>query len=113
MPPDAGFPEREAALRAWVAQAVTWHDPTVLGVALASRDLEGRDWSWLKWLPHAGIPGEVDGVGSARYLSSNPDELIALLGSALVDRSAFNGQPADALRHLLIVADGRTVAIMR
>ncbi len=28
------------ALRAWVAQAVTWHDPAVLGVALATPDLE-------------------------------------------------------------------------
>ena len=28
--------EVRAAVRAWVAQAVTWHDPTVLGVALAS-----------------------------------------------------------------------------
>ncbi|MGA3256341.1 MAG: type VII secretion protein EccC, partial [Mycobacterium sp.] len=32
-----------ASLRAWIAQAVTWHDPTVLGVALASHDLESRD----------------------------------------------------------------------
>ena len=72
--------EVRAALRAWIAQAVTWHDPTVLGVALATRDLESRDWSWLKWLPHVDIPGEVDGVGPARYLSTNPDELVSLLG---------------------------------
>ncbi|MGO9157666.1 type VII secretion protein EccCa [Mycobacterium sp.] len=97
--------EVRAALRAWIAQAVTWHDPTVLGVALAARDLEGPDWSWLKWLPHVDIPGELDGVGPARFLSNDPDELIALLGSALVDRPAFTGGPADALRHLLIVVD--------
>ncbi|OMC48888.1 type VII secretion protein EccCa [Mycobacterium sp. IS-1264] len=97
--------EVRAALRAWIAQAVTWHDPTVLGVALATRDPEGRDWSWLKWLPHVDIPGELDGVGPARYLSSKPDELISLLGPALVDRPAFTGGPADALRHLLIVVD--------
>jgi type VII secretion protein EccCa/type VII secretion protein EccCb len=97
--------EVRAALRAWIAQAVTWHDPTVLGVALATRDLEGRDWAWLKWLPHVDIPGEIDGVGPARYLSTNPDELISLLGPALADRPAFTGEPADALRHLLIVVD--------
>lgn len=97
--------EVRAALRAWIAQAVTWHDPTVLGVALATRDLEGRDWSWLKWLPHADIPGEVDGVGPARYLSGNADELAARLGSAVADRPAFTGGPADTLRHLLIVVD--------
>ena len=97
--------EVRAALRAWIAQAVTWHDPTVLGVALATRDLEGHDWSWLKWLPHIDIPGQLDGVGPARYLSTDPEELVSLLGSALVDRPAFTGQPADALRHLLIVVD--------
>ena len=43
--------------------------------------------------------------GPARYLSTNPDELVALLGPALVDRPAFTGEPADALRHLLIVVD--------
>ena len=97
--------EVRAALRAWIAQAVTWHDPTVLSVALATHDLEGRDWSWLKWLPHTDIPGEVDGVGPARFLSAHPDELVSLLGSALVDRPAFSAQPDDTLRHLLIVVD--------
>ena len=94
-----------AAVRAWIAQAVTWHDPTVLGVALASRDLESDDWSWLKWLPHVDIPGQVDGVGPARYLTTDPDDLVDLLEPALDDRPAFTGQPVDALRHLLIVVD--------
>ena len=97
--------EVRAALRAWIAQAVTWHDPTVLGVALAAPDVEGRDWSWLKWLPHIDIPGQIDGVGPARYLTTDPDELVALLGPALEDRPPFTGGPADALRHLLIVVD--------
>jgi DNA segregation ATPase FtsK/SpoIIIE, S-DNA-T family len=97
--------EVRGALRAWIAQAVTWHDPTVLGVALAARDLEGPDWSWLKWLPHIDIPGEADGVGPARFLSNDPDELVALLGPSLADRPAFTGGPADTVRHLLIVVD--------
>ena len=97
--------EVRAVLRAWIAQAVTWHDPTVLGVALVTRDLESPDWSWLKWLPHIDIPGELDGVGPARFLSTDADELVALLGFALADRPAFTGAPADALRHLLIVVD--------
>jgi DNA segregation ATPase FtsK/SpoIIIE, S-DNA-T family len=97
--------EVQGALRAWVAQAVTWHDPTVLGVALATRDVENHDWSWLKWLPHIDIPGEVDGVGPARFLATNPDELVLMLGPALGDRPAFTGGPSDALRHLLIIVD--------
>ena len=97
--------EVRAAIRAWIAQAVTWHDPTVLGVAVAAPDLEVPEWSWLKWLPHADVPGELDGVGPARYLSTKPDELAALLGPALTDRPAFTGGPSDALRHLVIVVD--------
>jgi type VII secretion protein EccCa/type VII secretion protein EccCb len=101
--------EARAALRAWIAQAVTWHDPTVLGVALVARDLEGPEWSWLKWLPHVDIPGELDGVGPARFLSTSADELVAMLGPALADRPAFTGQPGfredQALRHLLVVVD--------
>ncbi|ORA13211.1 type VII secretion protein EccC [Mycobacterium asiaticum] len=106
LPGAAGDPaEVRAAVRAWIAQAVTWHDPTVLGVAVAARDIEGADWSWLKWLPHVDIPGQVDGVGPARYLTTDADELVELLGSALEDRPAFTGRPVDALRHLLIVVD--------
>jgi type VII secretion protein EccCa/type VII secretion protein EccCb len=97
--------EVRAAIRAWIAQAVTWHDPTVLGVAVAAADLEAPEWTWLKWLPHADVPGELDGVGPARYLSTKPDELAALLGPALTDRPAFTGGPSDALRHLVIVVD--------
>ncbi|BBX75289.1 type VII secretion protein EccCa [Mycobacterium shinjukuense] len=98
-------PEVRAAIRAWIAQAVTWHDPTVLGVAMAGPDLESSDWSWLKWLPHVDIPGQVDGVGPARYLSTDADELVELLGPALADRPAFIGESSGALRHLLIVVD--------
>jgi S-DNA-T family DNA segregation ATPase FtsK/SpoIIIE len=97
--------EVRAALRAWVAQAVTWHDPTVLGVAVAASDLESPDWSWLKWLPHVDIPAEADGVGPARYLTTKPDELTALLAPVLSDRPAFGGGSADALRHMMIVVD--------
>ncbi|MFZ0907186.1 MAG: type VII secretion protein EccCa, partial [Mycobacterium sp.] len=94
-----------AALRAWIAQAVIWHDPTVLGVAVATSNLETPEWSWLKWLPHVDVPGELDGVGPARYLSTKPDELAGLLGPSLADRPAFTAGSADALRHFLIVVD--------
>ena len=97
--------EVRAALRAWIAQAVTWHDPTVLGVALAARDLEGTDWSWLKWLPHIDVPGGFDGVGPARFLTTDADDLVSLLGADLLDRPPFTGAPADTSRHLLIVVD--------
>jgi S-DNA-T family DNA segregation ATPase FtsK/SpoIIIE len=97
------------AVRAWIAQAVAWHDPAVLGIALAAPDLESDDWSWLKWLPHNDIPGEVDGVGPARYLAGSIAELRSKLAPALDDRAAFGSDEAQVLRHLLIVVDDPSV----
>ena len=97
-----------AALRAWVAQAVTWHDPTVLMVAAAASDLDDDGWSWLKWLPHTDIPGHVDGAGPARYLRTTAEELSTVVGDVLADRPAFGADPADSSvphRHLLIIVD--------
>ncbi|MDF2826436.1 MAG: FtsK/SpoIIIE family protein EccC3, partial [Mycobacterium sp.] len=100
--------QARAAVRAWLAQAVTWHDAGVLGVALAGPQLEDPDWSWLKWLPHTDVPGEVDGTGPARYLAANTDELINKIGPALADRALFSGPAGSAdesHRHLVIVVD--------
>ncbi|KUI29998.1 type VII secretion protein EccCa [Mycobacterium sp. GA-2829] len=92
-------------LRAWIAQAVTWHDPSVLGVALASPDVDTDDWSWLKWLPHTDVPGETDGVGPARHLTAGIEELRDALAPALADRPAFPGDSDRAFRHLLVIVD--------
>ncbi|TDO10041.1 type VII secretion protein EccCa/type VII secretion protein EccCb [Mycobacterium sp. BK086] len=97
--------EVRAALRAWLGQAVTWHDAASLGIALASPDLEFPDWSWLKWLPHSDIPGQLDGCGPARYLAATTDDLIASIGPALAERPLFGIDSDDPLRHLLIVVD--------
>ncbi|MCV7228480.1 type VII secretion protein EccCa [Mycolicibacterium komossense] len=94
-----------AAVRAWVAQAVTWHDPGVLGIALASPHLESQDWSWLKWLPHVDISGKIDGAGPARHLSVNTDELISRIGPVVAERPLFDGGTQSGLRHLLLVVD--------
>ena len=51
------------------------------------------------------IPGAVDGVGPARYLTAGADELTAQIGPALADRPAFDGAAVPALRHLLIIVD--------
>ncbi|MCV7281523.1 type VII secretion protein EccCa [Mycolicibacterium flavescens] len=93
------------AVRAWLAQAVTWHDPAVLGVALLAPDIESDDWSWLKWLPHNDVPGAVDGAGPARYLASDVGELRTLLAAALDDRPPFGGDAEAGLKHLIIVVD--------
>ncbi len=93
------------ALRAWIAQAVTWHDPTMLGVALASPDVDAADWSWLKWLPHVDISSQADGVGPARYLTAGVAELRGQLDSTLAGRPAFPDEADQALKHMLVVLD--------
>ncbi|CAJ1505323.1 type VII secretion protein EccCa [[Mycobacterium] holstebronense] len=97
--------EVRGALRAWVAQAVTWHDPTMLGVALASPELESPEWSWCKWLPHTDIAGQADGVGPARYLAASAEELAGLLAPVLAARPPFTGDAAESGRHLLVIVD--------
>lgn len=97
--------EVTGALRAWVAQAMTWHDPSVLGIAYAGEALESEAWSWLKWLPHVDVPGRIDGVGPARYLAGDASDLRTLLASALADRGGFTGDATGTTKHLLIVLD--------
>ncbi|MGE0214449.1 type VII secretion protein EccCa [Mycolicibacterium sp.] len=96
----------DAALRAWIAQAVTWHDPSVLGIAYLGTELEHDDWSWLKWLPHVDVPGAFDGVGPARFLTDEPAELRRLLAPVLAGRAPFTGDgPADSKHLLVVIAD--------
>ncbi|MGV9798704.1 type VII secretion protein EccCa [Mycobacterium sp. NPDC003449] len=97
--------EVRAALRSWIAQAVTWHDPSMLGVALASPDIDSDAWSWLKWLPHTDVPGQADGVGPARYLTASVAELRGLLEPELADRPLFPAEPEHAVKHLLVLLD--------
>ena len=104
--------DARGAVRAWLTQAVVWHDPTVLGVALASPDLESDDWSWLKWLPHndvpGGRPGSVDGAGPARYLATDVDELRTLLAPVLDDRGQFGTADEPSAKHLVVIVDDPT-----
>lgn len=93
-----------AALRAWLLQAVVWHDPAVLGVAVVTPDIEGDDWSWLKWLPHNDVPGAADGAGPARYLATDVAGLADLMAPALDDRDPF-GVGGDDVKHLIVVVD--------
>ncbi|CPX10647.1 type VII secretion protein EccCa [Mycobacteroides abscessus] len=93
-----------AAIRSWVAQAVTFHDPTLLTVAMAGPGVEDAEWSWLKWLPHVDISGEVDGVGPARYLRRTGAELFEALTPVLTERELF-GADSGAHKHLLIILD--------
>lgn len=100
-----GDPDARGALRAWIAQAVSFHDPTVLTIAMAGADVDDAEWSWLKWLPHTDFPGEVDGAGPARLLRSRPADLKSAVCTVLDGRKAFGEDSEPALKHVLIVVD--------
>jgi S-DNA-T family DNA segregation ATPase FtsK/SpoIIIE len=110
-------------VRAMVAQLVTFHAPEDLVVAACVAPELRRDWDWLKWLPHALHPTEVDAVGPRRLVVGSLAELDRLLGDTLAHRSRFQ-PPTDGPRagglggfggraaepvggpHLLVLLDG-------
>lgn len=75
-----------AAMRAWVAQIVCWHNPNNCGLAVVSPDLESPEWSWAKWLPHAESQ-EIDGAGPARYLATSLAAVEPMLDPLLKERA--------------------------
>ncbi|MEW2484223.1 type VII secretion protein EccCa [Mycobacterium sp. NPDC049093] len=75
-----------AAMRAWVAQIMCWHNPNNCGLALVSPDLESPEWSWTKWLPHTESQ-DIDGAGPARYLATSLAAVEPMLDPLLKERA--------------------------
>jgi S-DNA-T family DNA segregation ATPase FtsK/SpoIIIE len=100
--------EARTLARAMVAQAITYHPPTDLLVAVCTRDPEHPDWSWVKWAPHAQHRGEVDHVGPVRLIHPSLQALEEWLDEELAHRPGFNrnAEPDPDLPHLLVVLDG-------
>lgn len=109
------FGDREAfrgAIRAWSAQMVCWHNPTNIGLAVVSPELEDQ-WDWAKWLPHAESQ-EIDGAGPARYLSDNLHEVQAALEPLLKGRAKVVSDKGDvdwssvtksSKKHMVVIVD--------
>jgi S-DNA-T family DNA segregation ATPase FtsK/SpoIIIE len=81
--------------RALLAQAVTWHAPADLRLAVGCAADRVADWDWVKWLPHRDGPVRTD-----------PAELDELLAGEILSRHPATD---DALPHLLVVVDGLRV----
>ncbi|MFW6725083.1 type VII secretion protein EccCa [Streptomyces sp. MAR4 CNY-716] len=101
-----------ALARAIVAHAATFHSPADLRVLLCTSDVEDPAWSWLKWLPHARHPAEVDHAGPVRLMHPVLGVLEEQLGVELTRRTRFNrdAEPDPELPHLLVVLDGGVVS---
>ncbi len=88
--------ERPAALdavRAWVAGLTAFHSPDDLRIAVMAAEDRLEEWTWLKWLPHAQHPTQVDETGPLVQLCSSSSALDALLHPVLTDRPRFTADP--------------------
>ncbi|MBQ0862818.1 type VII secretion protein EccCa [Streptomyces sp. RK75] len=106
-----GAAECRGLLRAVIAHAATFHAPRDLRVLVCTREPDGADWAWAKWLPHAHHPDELDHAGPVRMVHSSLAGLEDLLGSELSRRTRFS-RDAEAdpdVPHLLVVLDGGLV----
>lgn len=68
-------------------------------------------WDWTKWLPHAQVPGQVDGAGTKRLFGDDLGELEQLLASRLEGRPRFGreSQPLLDQPHIVVILDGGMV----
>ncbi len=85
-------------VRAMLAQAVVWHSPEHLKVAVLAAEDRIGDWEWVRMLPHARTDGAYadDGytdraASSRRYMvTSNAHDVDALVGPDITSRGVFS-----------------------
>uniref|UniRef100_A0AAU2JX98 Type VII secretion protein EccCa n=1 Tax=Streptomyces sp. NBC_00049 TaxID=2903617 RepID=A0AAU2JX98_9ACTN len=109
----SGEPEwARGTTRALVAQLATLHSPEDLTVAVVAAPGAVSSWDWTKWLPHAQVPGQLDGAGTKRLFGGDLAELEGLLAPRLEGRPRFGREAPPVLDrpHLVLVLDGGTVA---
>ncbi|MEV1048448.1 type VII secretion protein EccCa [Streptomyces sp. NPDC049916] len=108
----SGHPESARSVaRSMVAQLVTLHSPEDLMVAVVAAPGSVEHWDWTKWLPHAQVPGQVDGAGTKRLFGDDLGELEQLLASRLEGRPRFgrDSRPLLDQPHVVVVLDGGVV----
>ncbi|MCF3961374.1 type VII secretion protein EccCa [Streptomyces fuscigenes] len=108
----SGEPESAQGLaRALVAQLVTLHSPEDLMVAVVAAPQAVPRWDWAKWLPHAQVPGQLDGAGTKRLFGDDLGEIEQLLRARLDGRPRFgrDSQPVLDQPHVVVVLDGGMV----
>lgn len=80
-------------LRSVICHMAVMHSPQDLRIAAAVDALAGRDWDWLKWLPHHQHPYAYDDRGPARLTHSS----LSTAEAALADCEGT---------HVVLVIDG-------
>ncbi|MGA5756850.1 type VII secretion protein EccCa [Nonomuraea bangladeshensis] len=104
-----GDPETVRDLvRAMISQLTVFHSPDDMRIMVCAGAEWMPYWEWVKWLPHALHPEEMDAAGQVRLMTENMSELDRLVGDELRERARFRpGAAADSLPyHVLIVDNG-------
>ncbi len=101
-------PRTEVAARALarsiVGQLATFHPPDDLMVVACVTPPRRPEWEWLKWLPHALHPTEVDALGPRRLVATSLAELDEMLGEIVGQRPRFSLHPAAGVGAPLVAA---------
>jgi DNA segregation ATPase FtsK/SpoIIIE, S-DNA-T family len=94
--------------RAVTASLASLHSPDDLVIAVATGRESIPEWEWAKWLPHVQTPGQTDGAGSMRLITTDPLELEERLAGRLQGRPRFHpgAPPVPEQPHVVIVLDG-------
>ena len=102
----AGDQETAPSLAHWfVAQTALLHSPRDVRIVVLS-DAEGEDaWGWVRWLPHARLPGETEAVALGTQQDSVGRRLAELTG-LLAAREAAAQAKVRPTPDLLVVLDG-------
>ncbi|MEU6777999.1 type VII secretion protein EccCa [Nonomuraea angiospora] len=94
-------------VRAIIAQLVTFHSPDDMRVLVCASKEWMPHWDWVKWLPHALHPEEMDAAGQVRLMGENLSQLDHLVGDELKERARFRpGTASDALPYHVVIVDG-------
>ncbi|MFP3987541.1 type VII secretion protein EccCa [Streptomyces sp. E11-3] len=100
-----------SAARALVGSLAALHSPEDLVIAVAADSAAAPQWEWAKWLPHVQAPGEGDGAGTRRLITTDAHDLQDMLATRLEGRPRFQGgnHPLLDQPHIVVVLDGRSV----
>ena len=94
-------------MRAIMMHLACFIEPSKLKIAvLCSADRLG-DWEWVKWMPQARSANVRDAIGPARMISTDPRELVEMIGPDIAMRGAYRpGEEMPEWPHLLLVCAG-------
>ncbi|WP_433207145.1 type VII secretion protein EccCa [Dactylosporangium sp. CS-047395] len=105
-------PTATALARSLLCQLATFQAPEDLLIAVVAAPERQREWEWVKWLPHAQSPRQVDGAGPVRLVTTTLTEMEDLLGDELAGRQRHRpeNKALTTAAHVLVVLDGGEVA---